>query len=117
MVVETKAPAPKKSVTSTIPKASEGEEDDGYDVQEESREAASQDIDDFERRLNGEKVSKRPAQKNNDRGPVKMVAPPLTAAPTHVKVKATSMTEEEEDRAEALKAVSELSRFEEKLGK
>jgi hypothetical protein len=118
MVVESKAPVTKKSVTSTIPKASDADDaEEAYDMQEESKEAASQDIDDFERRLNGEKMQQRPAHKAAERAPLKMVAPPLCPAPKHIKVKSTSMTEEEEDRAEALKAVSELSRFEEKLGK
>lgn len=120
MVGQGKAPpvAAKKQVTSTIANTRDLEStDEGYFVQEETKESASQDIDDFERRLNGEKIAPRQHKSSTALKPVKMSAPPMIAPAAHVKVQPTSMTEEEEDRAEALKAVGELERFESKLPK
>ena len=88
-----------------------------YVMHEESAKDTSNDLDDFEARLNGQKpaakkaISSQPASKAVPKSNV----PPMFMPPKHKPVKPTSMSEEQEDALEALKAVSELDRFEQKL--
>ncbi len=110
-------PAPKKAVTSTIPTPTDKEEED-YIVSGESKEDISADLDAFERRLEGQKAATKPAAKKA--APARAVPasnmPPMVAPKDYKKVNPTSMTEDEEDKMEALKAVSELEKFEQRLG-
>jgi hypothetical protein len=112
------APAAAKKVMGTMSVRDDDGNEEGYYQQDESREAISQDIDDFERRLHGEritpKVNSAKAGNPPSRG-IKINAPPLLPPKAHVKVKPTSMTEDEEDRADDIRAVGELDRFEQRL--
>jgi hypothetical protein len=88
-----------------------------YMVHEESEKDVSNDLDDFEARLNGHKPSDRKpmASKRNDKAVPKSNVPPMFMPPKHKPVKATSLSEEQEDALEALKAVSELDKFDMRL--
>eukprot|EP00961_Rhodomonas_salina_P022679 304398-Rhodomonas_salina.1 len=110
--------ATKKTVQSTIPSAKDKDaETEDYMVSGESKEDMAAELDDFERRLEGKSVSKPSAQKKTVKAVPTSNMPPMVAPKDYKKVKATSMTEDEEDKMEALKAVSELDRFEQRLGK
>ena len=108
---------PKKEVMSSIPVPRDADDlGDTYAVNEETKEDVSTDLDDFERRLNGgggQRVSAKPNAPAKA-VPKSKVPPMVMAPPAYVHVKPTSMTEEEEDNMEALKAVSELERFEQR---
>ena len=117
--VATTAPAAPKNVpVGTMSVRDEDGGEDGYYVQDETKESCLQDMDDFERRLNGERIAPRANHAKGGNPPakaIKMVAPPFMPAAAHQKVRPTSMTEDEEDRADDIKAVGELDRFEMRL--
>mmetsp|Transcript_41732 Transcript_41732/g.104297 ORF Transcript_41732/g.104297 Transcript_41732/m.104297 type:complete len:126 (+) Transcript_41732:41-418(+) len=125
MVIKSSA-KPGANAVSSIPKGTAPgvRDDDGgeeaYYVADESKESCSQDIDDFERRLKGERVAPRVNNAKGGNPPargIKMSAPPMVPAKAYNKVKATGLTEEEEEKADDLRAVSELERFEARLPK
>ena len=90
---------------------------DTYVEQEETREQVVNDLDDFERRLNGEQpVKKAPGQNAKARAVPKSSIPPMMVPAKYVPVKPTSVSEEQEDSLEAIKAVSELDLFEKRQG-
>ena len=90
-----------------------------YQLSEETKEDVGNDLDEFERRLNGDgakpagakrlasKAALRPVPKNN--------MPPMFMPGNYVKFKPTGVSEEQEDAMEARKAVSELDQFEARL--
>ncbi len=89
-----------------------------YMVHEESAKEMADDLDDFEARLNGQKPAGRKpaASKPAATKPVpKSNVPPMFLPPKHKPVKPTSLSEEQEDAMEALKAVSELDKFDQRL--
>ena len=98
--------------------ANDDELGETYMVHQESAKDVADDLDDFEARLNGQQ--KKPAGKKPAAGSSKPVPksnlPPMFVPPKHKPVKPTSMSEEQEDAMEALKAVSELDKFEKRLG-
>jgi len=92
-----------------------------YMVHEESAKEMVDDLDDFEARLNGQKpASKKPAAGGKPTGSSKPVpksnVPPMFLPPKHKPVRPTALSEEQEDAMEALKAVSELDKFDQRLG-
>lgn len=112
------APAAAKKVAATMSVRDEEGAEEVYFQPDESREAISQDIDDFERRLHGERIAPRVNNAKGGNPPargIKINAPPLLPPKSHIKVKATAMTEDEEDRADDIRAVGELDRFEQRL--
>lgn len=113
----------KKSVGAPAPSKEEDVDlGETYHLAEETKEEIGNDLDAFERRLNGEapkaaaaavkkapKAPLRPVPKNN--------MPPMFVPGSYVKVKPTGLSEDQEDEMEAVKAVSELDRFEARQGK
>lgn len=91
-----------------------------YMVNEESAKDMNNDLDDFEARLNGQKPAERKPAASKPSASNKPVpksnVPPMFMPPKHKHVKPTSMSEEQEDALEARKAVSELDKFEQRLG-
>jgi len=100
--------------------ANDDELSETYMVHQESAKDVADDLDDFEARLNGQQKKpsgKKPAASAGSSKPVpKSNVPPMFVPPKHKPVKPTSMSEEQEDAMEALKAVSELDKFEKRLG-
>jgi len=114
---EAKAPG---AVAKVPGPAKDGDElGETYTMHEESAKDVGNDLDDFEARLNGQKPSKPEGNKLQGGGAKavpKSNVPPMFMPPKHKPVKPTSMSEEQEDALEARKAVSELDRFEQRLG-
>lgn len=113
--------AAKEGAVAKVPgPAKDGDElGETYVMHEESAKDVGDDLDDFEARLNGQKPSKTAASKPKAGGAKavpKSSVPPMFIPPKHKPVKPTSMSEEQEDALEARKAVSELDRFEQRLG-
>lgn len=112
-----KAPA----AVAKVPAASKDADELGetYMMNEESVKDMVNDLDDFEARLNGQKpAGKKPVAGGSGGGskPVpKSNVPPMFMPPKHKPVKPTSLSEEQEDALEAVKAVSELDKFEQRL--
>jgi hypothetical protein len=107
----------KEPVTSIPSKQDQDDMGDTYVEQDESREQVANDLDDFEMRLRGERpASKKPVANAKARPVPKSNVPPMMNPAKHVPVKPTSVSEEEEDSLEAIKAVSELDMFEKRQG-
>jgi hypothetical protein len=101
--------------------ANDDELGETYMVHQESAKDVADDLDDFEARLNGQQkkpVGKKPAgaSAGSSKPVPKSNVPPMFVPPKHKPVKPTSMSEEQEDAMEALKAVSELDKFDKRLG-
>lgn len=112
-------PAVKKEAVTTIPSKQDPDDmGDTYVEQDESREQVANDLDDFELRLKGERPApKKPIAASAKSRPVpKSNIPPMMNPSKHVPVKPTSVSEEEEDSLEAIKAVSELDVFDKRQG-
>ena len=108
-----------KVAKATGPSKDADELGETYMVKEESAKDINNDLDDFEARLNGQQPAGRKpaASKPAANKPVpKSNVPPMFMPPKHKPVKPTSMSEEQEDALEARKAVSELDKFEQRLG-
>ena len=89
-----------------------------YMFHEETTKETMNDLDDFEARLNGQKPAGRKSAASHALKPVPTSnVPPMFVPKVHKPVKPTSMSEEQEDALEAIKAVSELDRFEQRLNK
>ena len=114
---------PAGAVAAKVAKPSKDSDELGetYMVHEESAKDVGNDLDDFEARLNGQKpAGRKPAASSKQSAGNKPVpksnVPPMFMPPKHKPVKPTSLSEEQEDALEARKAVSELDKFEQRLG-
>jgi hypothetical protein len=109
------------AATAKVPKASKDVDELGetYMVHEESAKDMTNDLDDFEARLNGQKPASKksigPASTGRNKPVPKSNVPPMFMPPKHKPVKPTSMSEEQEEALDALRAVSELDKFEKRL--
>jgi hypothetical protein len=113
----TKSAIPKKEASSSASKPDADDLGDTYVEQDETREQIVNDLDDFERRLNGEQPTKKStAPSSKARAIPKSNIPPMMVPAKHVAIKPTAVSEEEEDSLEAIKAVSELDLFEKRQG-
>eukprot|EP00293_Proteomonas_sulcata_P019667 CAMPEP_0184300374 /NCGR_PEP_ID=MMETSP1049-20130417/10798_1 /TAXON_ID=77928 /ORGANISM="Proteomonas sulcata, Strain CCMP704" /LENGTH=94 /DNA_ID=CAMNT_0026611073 /DNA_START=109 /DNA_END=393 /DNA_ORIENTATION=- len=85
---------------------------------DESKEDVANDLDDFEARLEGRSSGAKggPSSKKSANRPVpKSNVPPMFVPKAYNKVQKQNLTEEQEDQMEAIKAVSELDKFEARL--
>mmetsp|Transcript_51251 Transcript_51251/g.107038 ORF Transcript_51251/g.107038 Transcript_51251/m.107038 type:complete len:121 (-) Transcript_51251:381-743(-) len=115
----TKSAIPKKEPSSSSASKPDADDlGDTYVEQDETREQIVNDLDDFERRLNGEQptTKKTTAPSSKARAIPKSNIPPMMVPVKHVAIKPTAVSEEEEDSLEAIKAVSELDLFEKRQG-
>lgn len=112
----------KKAVAAPVSsKVEEVDLGETYHLAEETKEDIGNDLDDFERRLNGGAPKGAAAVKKAPKAPLRPVPknnmPPMFVPGSYVKVKPTGLSEDQEDAMEAVKAVTELDRFEARLGK